>query len=92
MNDPTGRPADPESSSERQLTPATFAQQRLWFLDQLQPEKVAYLIAWSIPFRGALDPATLGRALEEVVNRHDGAEGNLPTERRERSGWPFLST
>ncbi len=71
MNDPTGIPADPEFSSERQLAPATFAQQRLWFLDQLQPDNIAYLIAWSIPLKGILDSDALQRAVEEVVNRHD---------------------
>ena len=51
--------------------PATFAQQRLWFLDQLQPGGVEYLIAWQIRLKGELDTDALHRTLNELVRRHE---------------------
>ncbi|MFL6253473.1 MAG: amino acid adenylation domain-containing protein, partial [Pyrinomonadaceae bacterium] len=62
--------------------PLSFAQQRLWFLDQLQPGSAAYNIPVAIRLEGALDHSALRRSLAEVVRRHetlrtifDGAEG-----------------
>jgi amino acid adenylation domain-containing protein len=51
--------------------PATFAQQRLWFLEQLQPGGVSYLIPWSLRISGNLNVEALGRALNEIVRRHE---------------------
>ena len=74
---PTGGPDDSRSSLEPRLAPATFAQQRLWFLDQLQPDNIAYLICWTIPLRGSLDRGALEHAIEEVVNRHEALKGTF---------------
>ena len=49
----------------------SFAQQRLWFLEQLQPGGVAYLVPWVLRLRGRLDVAVLRRAVEELVVRHE---------------------
>ena len=51
--------------------PATFAQQRLWFLEQLQPGGTSYLIPWSLRISGNLDPEALRRSLNEIVRRHE---------------------
>jgi amino acid adenylation domain-containing protein len=51
--------------------PATFAQQRLWFLEQLQPGGTSYLIPWSLRINGNLKVEALGRALNEIVRRHE---------------------
>jgi hypothetical protein len=51
--------------------PLSFAQQRLWFLDRLAPGNPYYNMPRAIRFRGALDPAALGRALDEIVRRHE---------------------
>src|SRR5450432_1117851 len=51
--------------------PATFAQQRLWFLEQLQPGGTSYLIPWSLRINGNLDPEALRRSLNEIVWRHE---------------------
>ncbi|HET9228951.1 MAG TPA: condensation domain-containing protein, partial [Thermoanaerobaculia bacterium] len=51
--------------------PLSFAQERLWFLDQFDPGNPAYLIPSSIRLRGKLDVPALERALTEVVRRHE---------------------
>src|SRR5580704_10385064 len=51
--------------------PVTFAQQRLWFLDQLQPDSASYNVAWSIQIKGQLEVQALGRSLSEIVRRHE---------------------
>jgi Condensation domain len=51
--------------------PATFAQQRLWFLEQLQPGSTSYLIPWSLRISGNLNEEALERSLNEIVRRHE---------------------
>jgi amino acid adenylation domain-containing protein len=64
---------EPVTARERvdDEVPASFAQQRLWFLQQLQPESAAYNIAHAVRLQGALDLGALERALSEIVRRHD---------------------
>ncbi|MEK8110277.1 condensation domain-containing protein [Micromonospora sp. M12] len=50
---------------------ASFAQERLYFLDQLQPGNPAYVVAFAVHLRGALRPEALRTALTRVVARHD---------------------
>ncbi|HEU0300193.1 MAG TPA: amino acid adenylation domain-containing protein, partial [Longimicrobium sp.] len=51
--------------------PLSFAQQRLWFLDQLEPGGALYNVPSAIRLRGALDVQALERALGEIVDRHE---------------------
>jgi len=51
--------------------PATFGQRRLWFLQQLHPGDVSYLIPWSIRISGMLDIRALDQTLNEIVRRHE---------------------
>src|SRR5215212_7672557 len=50
---------------------ASFAQERLWFLHQLEPQSVAYNVPRAIRIRGNLDPNVLHRSLNGIVARHD---------------------
>ncbi|HSU83479.1 MAG TPA: condensation domain-containing protein, partial [Thermoanaerobaculia bacterium] len=50
--------------------PLSFSQERLWFLEQLQPGTSAYNVATPVRLRGAVDPGALAGALREVIRRH----------------------
>jgi amino acid adenylation domain-containing protein len=51
--------------------PMSFAQQRLWFLNQLDPASAGYNIPLAFRLRGNLDVAALARSLREIVRRHE---------------------
>jgi len=67
-----GTPAPPIARADRSgPLPASFAQQRLWFLDRLQPGSPAYNMPTAVRLDGRLDIEALRRALAEVVRRHE---------------------
>jgi len=51
--------------------PLSFAQQRLWFMEQFEPGGTAYLIPAAVRLKGCLDPEALRNALREVTERHE---------------------
>ncbi|HEU0053556.1 MAG TPA: amino acid adenylation domain-containing protein, partial [Longimicrobium sp.] len=51
--------------------PLSFAQERLWIVDRLQPGSAAYNVPSAVRLRGALDTGALERALGEIVRRHE---------------------
>ncbi len=53
------------------LPPLSFAQQRLWFLDQLQPGMTAYNSPATYRLRGTLNRSALQQALTEILRRHE---------------------
>src|SRR5262249_27093302 len=61
----------PGSRSERGEAPSSSAQQRLWFIDQLECGSAAYHVPLAIRLRGVLDKAALQRALDTIVERHE---------------------
>ncbi|MCP2170131.1 condensation domain-containing protein, partial [Goodfellowiella coeruleoviolacea] len=54
-----------------ELIPLSFAQQRLWFLDQLRPGSTEYQVPVALRLFGPLDRAALAEALTAVVARHE---------------------
>src|SRR5215470_972986 len=63
------RPVVPVTREGR--LPLSFAQQRLWFIDQLEPVGAMYNIPTALRVRGELRHRVLERALSEVVRRHE---------------------
>src|SRR5438045_9594546 len=51
--------------------PLSFAQQRLWFLDQLAPGSPVYNISEALRLKGALDVTALEQSPKEIVRRHE---------------------
>src|SRR5438067_5825899 len=60
-----------ELSSEPALLPASFAQQRLWFLDQLEGGGALYNVPVATRLRGPLDVDALERSIDVLVERHE---------------------
>ena len=56
---------------ENREAPLSYAQERLWLLEQFQPGNFAYNIPESADIRASLDAGTLQRAIDLVVARHD---------------------
>ncbi|HLL84487.1 MAG TPA: condensation domain-containing protein, partial [Longimicrobium sp.] len=65
--------------------PCSPAQEGLWFLDRRDPGNPAYNLVMAADLRGPLDVPALGRAVEEVVRRHEA----LRTTFESRDGTPF---
>ncbi|MGD2115490.1 MAG: amino acid adenylation domain-containing protein, partial [Acidobacteriota bacterium] len=69
---PPLRPMDrPPDRSDAGPLPLSFAQQRLWFIDQLDPGSPVYNIPVAVRLDGPLRVAVLARSLGEVVRRHE---------------------
>ncbi|HET9186069.1 MAG TPA: beta-ketoacyl synthase N-terminal-like domain-containing protein, partial [Solirubrobacterales bacterium] len=67
--------AEPIGPSLRRATggpyPLSFAQERLWFLDQLDPGTPAFNIPAATRLRGTLDQAALEESLNRIARRHE---------------------
>src|SRR5258706_4202044 len=59
--------------------PLSFAQQRLWFLDQLEPGIPAYNIPIAFRINGPLDHATLEKSFDEILRRHESLTTTFKT-------------
>ena len=71
--------------SREQSLPLSFAQQRLWFLDQLEPMSNAYNIPSVVRLRGPFNPEFFKQAVEEVMRRHESLRTRFVTD--EGRGW-----
>ncbi|WP_051763149.1 condensation domain-containing protein [Streptomyces virginiae] len=76
--------AGPRAGARPERPALSFAQQRLWFMQQIDPETTLYNVPTVLRLRGALDRDRLGRALTALVARHEV----LRTTYRASSGVP----
>src|SRR4030095_12852135 len=70
----SGTPAEMpplERTSHEGPLPLSFAQQRLWFLDQMEPGNPFYSVPAAVRLKGDLDVAALEQTLNEIVRRHE---------------------
>jgi amino acid adenylation domain-containing protein len=58
--------------------PLSFAQQRLWFLDQLQPGSPFYNLYSAVRLEGELDISALEQSFDEIVKRHESLRTIFP--------------
>ena len=57
--------------SEARTAPLSFAQERLWFLDRMEPGNPAFNMGSALRLRGRLNAVILERTLNEIVRRHE---------------------
>ncbi|MFD8221340.1 amino acid adenylation domain-containing protein [Streptomyces sp. NPDC059697] len=78
----TDSPAVPDTHARqvRAGTPMTAGQQALWFLQDLEPESTAYLIARAVRLDGALDIEALRTAFGLLTSRHEALRTCFPLE------------
>lgn len=61
-----------------QPLPLSYAQQRLWLVDQLEAEKGAYVVPGVFRLTGSLDPVGLEAALGDLLRRHEILRTRFP--------------
>ena len=59
------------TSEEVFIFPLSFAQERLWFIDQLDPGNSSYNISSALQLEGQLNITALERAIQEIQQRHE---------------------
>src|SRR5436305_5695880 len=65
------------------VLPLSFAQQRLWFLNQLEQGSTAYNIPMAIRLKGRLNVGALGQSLNEIVRGHEALRTTFATAEEE---------
>ena len=65
--------------AENAQLPLSYAQQRLWFLDQFEPNSALYNIPLALRLVGTLNQVALEQSLHEIINRHEALRTNFVT-------------
>jgi NRPS condensation-like uncharacterized protein len=70
----------PVLSTEGQSWPLSFGQQRLWFLDHLEPDSALYNMPCLLRVSGPLNFEALGKAVHSLTSRHEALRSRFPCE------------
>ncbi|TQV86009.1 non-ribosomal peptide synthetase [Aliikangiella coralliicola] len=73
-------PILPLNRSEFDQLPLSFAQERLWFINQLEPDSASYNIPGAVSIKGVLDTQHVEKALKVIIARHDNLRTVFPSE------------
>jgi amino acid adenylation domain-containing protein len=73
-------PIRPVERSSGERLPLSFAQERLWFLNQLEPDSPGYNVPGAVLIRSALDVDDLERAFNLLIARHESLRTVFPSE------------
>ncbi|HEX2208939.1 MAG TPA: amino acid adenylation domain-containing protein, partial [Longimicrobium sp.] len=68
----------PIRRTEGDTAPLSFAQERMWFIDRLEPGTSAYNMSPAVRLHGAMDVDAMRRALAEIVRRHEPLRTTFP--------------
>ncbi|MBI2998695.1 MAG: amino acid adenylation domain-containing protein [Deltaproteobacteria bacterium] len=79
------RAQPPEPVARGQELPLSFAQERLWFLEQLEPNSPVHNIPTVFRLTGSLNAAALEQSLNEIVRRHEALRSSFAA----REGQPI---
>jgi len=80
LRDHTGQQAPPIIRVSRdERLPLSFAQQRLWFLHELEPSSSFYNVPVAVRLRGRLQIDAMQRTLNEIVRRHESLRTSFPS-------------
>ena len=63
--------------AENAELPLSYAQQRLWFLDQLEPNSASYNMPMALRLQGNLNIAAIEQSLTEIIHRHEALRTNF---------------
>nr|QEO74214.1 condensation domain-containing protein [uncultured bacterium] len=75
------RPAlTPVDRTQFERLPLSFAQERLWFINQLEPESTGYNLPGAVTIRGELDVQQLEKAFNVVIARHENLRTVFPSQ------------
>ncbi|HEX6101030.1 MAG TPA: amino acid adenylation domain-containing protein [Thermoanaerobaculia bacterium] len=73
---PQIRPVDRE---QLDVLPLSFAQERLWFINQLEPDSAGYNVPGAVLLRGELDADRLDQAFNLIIERHESLRTIFPS-------------
>ena len=74
---PSIRPVD---RAQFETLPLSFAQERLWFINQLEPDNAGYNLPVAVTIRGPLDISHVDRALNLIIERHENLRTVFPSQ------------
>ncbi|HET8774523.1 MAG TPA: amino acid adenylation domain-containing protein, partial [Thermoanaerobaculia bacterium] len=70
----------PVDRTQYEVLPLSFAQERLWFMSQLEPNNAGYNIPGAVRIHGAVDADELDRAFNTIIARHETLRTVFPSD------------